>query len=163
ASPPPTPRRRSPISSPPTTAATSAEERSSTISSNRCSAVAPISSQTPPAATSPRSAMRSPSASASPRPSRRWAPSPRDRRAARLAARLSHPNIVPTYEVGESGGNYFMAMEYLSGQPFGSVLKRARPGGGLSFGMAARVVADLCAGLHYAHQLKDFDGNPLHV
>ncbi len=35
---------------------------------------------------------------------------------ARLSARLSHPNIVNTYEVGESKGNHFMAMEYLDGQ-----------------------------------------------
>src|SRR5262249_51412798 len=82
---------------------------------------------------------------------------------ARLAARLSHPNIVQTYEVGESNGNYFMAMEYLTGQPFGSVLRRARATGGIPFGVSARVVADLCAGLHYAHQLKDFEGNLLHV
>src|SRR5581483_12411966 len=32
---------------------------------------------------------------------------------ARLAARLSHPNIVHTFEVGESAGHPFLAMEYL--------------------------------------------------
>src|SRR3954469_5269592 len=31
---------------------------------------------------------------------------------ARLAARLNHPNVVHTYEVGEHGGIYFIAMEY---------------------------------------------------
>src|SRR6476469_3773566 len=35
---------------------------------------------------------------------------------ARLSARLSHPNIVNTYEVGESNGNFYIAMEYLEGQ-----------------------------------------------
>src|SRR4051812_9867993 len=34
---------------------------------------------------------------------------------ARLAARLTHPNIVHTYEVGEHEGAYFIAMEYLEG------------------------------------------------
>src|SRR5271155_5071857 len=43
---------------------------------------------------------------------------------ARLAARLNHPNIVHTYEVGEAGGEYFIAMEYLEGQPLNQVLKK---------------------------------------
>src|SRR5689334_3096969 len=34
---------------------------------------------------------------------------------ARLAARLNHPNVVHTYEVGEHAGIYFIAMEYLEG------------------------------------------------
>src|SRR5688572_12118097 len=42
---------------------------------------------------------------------------------ARLGARLSHPNIVHTYEVGEDHGSYFIAMEYLDGQPL-SELRR---------------------------------------
>src|SRR5580704_2265640 len=36
---------------------------------------------------------------------------------ARLAARLNHPNVVQTNEVGEHDGYYFLAMEYLEGQP----------------------------------------------
>src|ERR1700691_2053645 len=35
---------------------------------------------------------------------------------ARLAARRRHPNVVQTNEVGEEGGRYFIAMEYLEGQ-----------------------------------------------
>src|SRR5262245_7782686 len=34
---------------------------------------------------------------------------------ARIAARLSHPNVVDTYEVFERGRSYFIAMEYLDG------------------------------------------------
>ena len=48
---------------------------------------------------------------------------------ARLAARLAHPNIVQTYEVGESDGRYFIAMEYLDGQPFSRVQSRGRTPG----------------------------------
>src|SRR5262249_42762562 len=36
---------------------------------------------------------------------------------ARLAARLNHPNVVQTLEVGEEDGRHFLAMEYLDGQP----------------------------------------------
>src|ERR1051325_6107613 len=40
---------------------------------------------------------------------------------ARLAARLSHPNVVQTNEVGHIGNRYFIAMEDLDGQPLHSV------------------------------------------
>src|SRR5437764_13475920 len=37
---------------------------------------------------------------------------------ARLAARLNHPNVVQTNDVGEDHGRYYLAMEYLEGQSF---------------------------------------------
>src|SRR6185295_2180862 len=43
---------------------------------------------------------------------------------ARLAARLSHSNVVQTNEVGQEGDRYFIAMEYLEGQPLNRVLHR---------------------------------------
>src|SRR5678815_662199 len=45
---------------------------------------------------------------------------------ARLAARLSHPNIVQTNEVGNDGDRYFLAMEYLEGRCLDHVRRRAR-------------------------------------
>src|SRR6476469_4506770 len=45
---------------------------------------------------------------------------------ARLAARLSHPNVVQTNEVGQEGSNSFIAMEYLAGQSLDSLARRAR-------------------------------------
>src|SRR5687767_14134360 len=36
---------------------------------------------------------------------------------ARIAARLNHPNVVQMYEVGDVEGRYYLAMEYLDGQP----------------------------------------------
>src|ERR1051326_683176 len=35
---------------------------------------------------------------------------------ARLAARLNHPNVVQTYEIGDSPTGPFLVMEYLEGQ-----------------------------------------------
>src|SRR5262249_33393736 len=83
---------------------------------------------------------------------------------ARLAARLSHPNVVHTYEVGEHEGQYFIAMEYLDGQSLHSVLRSlAKSGDALSPSFCARIVADALAGLHHAHELRDYDGSPLNI
>ena len=83
---------------------------------------------------------------------------------ARLAARLNHPNVVHTYEVGEHDGVYFIAMEYLEGQSLNKVIKEAQKRD-ISFDLAfcARVVSDALAGLHHAHTLKDYDGTPLRI
>jgi serine/threonine-protein kinase len=73
---------------------------------------------------------------------------------ARLAARLSHPNIVHTYEVGEQNGVYFIAMEYLEGQSLNKVLKEAlRRKEGIEPELSARIIADALGGLAYAHAL----------
>ncbi len=82
---------------------------------------------------------------------------------ARLSARLSHPNIVQTNEVGEVGGRYYIAMEYLEGQPYSRILHRLGRDRGLPLGMSLRVLSDVLSGLQYAHELADFDGSPLGV
>jgi serine/threonine protein kinase len=82
-------------------------------------------------------------------------------REARLSALLNHPNIVHTIEVGQEGGRYFLVMEYLEGQPLSRAMHRL--GAELTLPMRARILADVLAGLHYAHELADIDGTPLHV
>lgn len=82
---------------------------------------------------------------------------------ARLAARLSHPNVVQTNEVGQEGDRYFIAMEYLEGQPLNRVLHRIGRDGGLTLSMHLRIIIDMLTGLHHAHELTDFDGTPLNV
>jgi serine/threonine-protein kinase len=83
---------------------------------------------------------------------------------ARLAARLSHPNIVHTYEVGEQNGVYFIAMEYLEGQSLNIVLKEARRRQeAIEPEIGARIIADALGGLSYAHGLGDYDGSPLGI
>jgi len=83
---------------------------------------------------------------------------------ARLAARLNHPNIVHTYEVGEADNAYFLAMEYLEGQSL-QVLVRSLAGRGEAFDetLAASLAVKALKGLHYAHELADFDGAPLGI
>ena len=83
---------------------------------------------------------------------------------AKLAARLNHPNIVQTNEVGNDGERYFMAMDYLDGRGLDRVRRRSRTAGwGLSLPMHLRVTCDMLAGLDYAHKLPDFDGTPLGI
>lgn len=80
---------------------------------------------------------------------------------ARLAARLNHRNVVSTLEVGEDGGRYYIAMEYLEGQPLRRVLQRAKDRFGID--MRLQVILEVLQGLHHAHELRDYDGTPLQV
>jgi serine/threonine-protein kinase len=81
---------------------------------------------------------------------------------ARLAARLNHANVVQTYEVGVEDDQHFLAMDYLDGQPLHAVLRKASRGG-VPLDVHVRILAEMLAGLHYAHTLADFDGTPLQV
>jgi len=82
---------------------------------------------------------------------------------ARLAARLAHPNIVHTYEVGEIDGAFFIAMEYLDGQPLSRVLRAPEIRQAMTPVMWCRIASQALSGLHYAHELQDYDGTPLHI
>jgi serine/threonine protein kinase len=87
---------------------------------------------------------------------------------ARLAARLNHPNVIQTFEAGMQGegegGALYLAMEYVDGQPLSRILtKLKKTGRRLDPRIAARICADALAGLHYAHELTDFDGTPLQI
>src|SRR4051812_12981586 len=42
---------------------------------------------------------------------------------ARVASRLSHPNVVQIFDVGEEGGRYFIAMELVRGISLSGLLK----------------------------------------
>jgi serine/threonine protein kinase len=83
---------------------------------------------------------------------------------ARLAARINHPNVVQTNEVGFDGQFYFIAMEYLDGQTLEAINRRLRKENrALPLGMHLYILAETLAGLHFAHELTDFDGTPLNV
>ena len=83
---------------------------------------------------------------------------------ARLAARLNHPNIVQTNEVGNEGDRYFMAMDYLDGRTLDRIRRRsAAAGAPFSTHMQLKVLCELLSGLEYAHKLSDFDGTPLGI
>lgn len=83
---------------------------------------------------------------------------------ARVAARISHPNVVQTFDVGQADGQYYIAMEYVSGWDL-SVLLRLLQRFNMPFpvGLACRIMADICAGLHAAHCCTDDEGKSLAI
>jgi len=82
---------------------------------------------------------------------------------ARLAARIRHPNVVPTLDISDTDGRgFYLVMDYVEGDHLGALLrgavtKRER----LDPRVAVRVVLDALAGLAAAHTLTGADGNPL--
>jgi serine/threonine-protein kinase len=87
---------------------------------------------------------------------------------ARIASRITHPNVCSVFDFGEADGEYFIAMEYLVGEPLSRVHRRVvanadqRSSALLPARMAA-VIAQACEGLHAAHELQDAEGESLHV
>ena len=83
---------------------------------------------------------------------------------ARIAARLTHPNIVQIYDLGRAAGTYFIAMEYVQGENLRSISKVARKGGApVPLEHTVKIASQACEGLHYAHMKTDTSGNPLNI
>ena len=81
---------------------------------------------------------------------------------ARLAAALHHPNIVEIYNIERETEDFFIVMEYLSGEDLRLVLRRAkREEFRIPVAIACRMIADAVAGLDYAHCATDTQGRPL--
>jgi serine/threonine protein kinase len=68
---------------------------------------------------------------------------------AESAARLSHPNIVNTYDVGREGDTYFIVMELVDGPSLGDIISAD---GRLPEPVAIDYAAQICSGLAYAHR-----------
>jgi len=83
---------------------------------------------------------------------------------ARLAATLDHPNVVQVYDIGQTVGNYYFTMEYVHGQDVRHILKTEhRAGHTVPWGCALAIARGIAAGLHYAHEQTDLDGNALGI
>ncbi len=68
---------------------------------------------------------------------------------AHIAQKLSHPNIVTTYDLGEHAGIRFLTMEYLDGHSLDEILSER---GTLSLDKTLRVMAGVLEALAYAHR-----------
>jgi serine/threonine-protein kinase len=82
---------------------------------------------------------------------------------ARVAALVKHPNVVDIYDLGQADGRYFIAMEYLEGEPLLAVLRAGRDGKRLDPLSTARLISDTAEGLHSAHELRSMAGEPLEL
>ncbi|HFQ79898.1 MAG TPA: tetratricopeptide repeat protein [Desulfobacterales bacterium] len=83
---------------------------------------------------------------------------------AKLAALLHHQNIVQIYDFGSLDDSYFIAMEYLFGKDCRIITNRAKEKNQpIELEYALFIVSRICAGLDYAHNLKDFQGKPLNI
>jgi serine/threonine protein kinase len=84
---------------------------------------------------------------------------------ARIAVGLSHGNIAQVFDFGEVDGEYYLAMEWVHGQPLSRVLRRAREKGHavLPVPLALLVAIEMLQGLGYAHNRLDESGRPLHI
>lgn len=87
---------------------------------------------------------------------------------AKIASRIQHPNVCPVVDWGEDGQRRYIAMEYLFGEPLSRLMERARLRPELQDApvlktVAAAIVADVCDGLHAAHEMTAEDGRPLDI
>jgi serine/threonine protein kinase len=78
---------------------------------------------------------------------------------ARLASRITHPNVVQILELGKVGTSHFIAMEYINGETVLGIVRRTR----LPVSTCVQIVAAAALGLHAAHEIHDGYGRPLQV
>ncbi len=83
---------------------------------------------------------------------------------ARLAARIRHPNVVPTLDVVATHGELFLVMEYIQGESLSRLLRAMRD---KKERIPPRIVTTVMSGalhgLHAAHEARDERGEPLGI
>ncbi len=81
---------------------------------------------------------------------------------ARIAAGINHANVAQVFDLGKDDNTYWIAMEYLHGEPLREVMRRAEDHGQrIGPELAARICADAAEGLHAAHELRGKNGQLL--
>ncbi len=81
---------------------------------------------------------------------------------AKLAAQLSHPNIIHIYDLGKIANDYFIAMEYVEGRDLrtlGNLARQKRLP--LPVGLSLLIAHHLAGALDHAHRKRDFEGRAL--
>ncbi|HEY0841067.1 MAG TPA: serine/threonine-protein kinase, partial [Vulgatibacter sp.] len=83
---------------------------------------------------------------------------------ARLSARLTHANIVQTFDFGRHEGVHFLAMELVRGRTLAAILRICKAKGvRLGLAPSLHVAAEIARGLGYAHRLAGPGGEALGI
>ena len=83
---------------------------------------------------------------------------------AKVAARISHPNVATVFKLEQHDDTYWIAMEYLHGEPLREVMRRTEEVGRIApTEIACRIISDAAEGLHAAHELRGENGEFLGV
>ncbi len=83
---------------------------------------------------------------------------------ARLAARIRHPNVVPTLDVVATQGELFLVMEYVQGESLSRLARAMRDAGTrIPPRVVSSIMAGVLHGLHAAHEARDERGEPLAI
>jgi eukaryotic-like serine/threonine-protein kinase len=83
---------------------------------------------------------------------------------ARLAARIRHPNVVPTLDVVATAGELFLVMDFVQGESLSRLIRGATDRAErIPPEMVAAMMVGALHGLHAAHEAKSDRGEPLGV
>src|ERR1700690_1229228 len=83
---------------------------------------------------------------------------------ARIASGIQHPNVAQILDLGEQDDVLFIVMEWVDGDSLAKIRRLlAKRDAKLPVGIVLRLLADACAGLHAAHELKNDNGDPLEI
>jgi len=82
---------------------------------------------------------------------------------AMVASAIRHPNVCETLELGRDGDLIFMVLEWIAGESLSGLLQQGGTLQPMPDPIAARIVAEGCAGLHAAHEALGADGEPLGI
>jgi serine/threonine-protein kinase len=83
---------------------------------------------------------------------------------ARIAARIRHPNVVPTLDVVATDGQLFLVMEYVQGESLSRLLKAtSERKERVPQSVAVTISVSTLHGLHAAHEATSERGDPLHI
>ncbi len=83
---------------------------------------------------------------------------------ARIASRIEHVHVAQILDVGEQLDTTYLVMEYVDGEALSTIHRTLKKKGArMPPGVLLRIMADVCGGLHAAHELRDDAGHLLNV
>jgi serine/threonine-protein kinase len=83
---------------------------------------------------------------------------------AKIASRIDHPHVARILDLGERDDLLYLVMEWIEGRSLAELARHLAPvTDERGVRVLLRILADACAGLHAAHELRDPEGNLLSV